>query len=155
MLEYYGDTLSMVMEEMDKYTEKLEHQTSILEHYANMMEILGKTYDYDSMGKILEGQVKTIENELAVAEAEFELYQSEAEEKRKLYEEAVAAGNVNAAEVYKKEWEAAEEAAMEAQSEMLDKTEQWAEAMRAVVENNLKGLSKTLEESLTGGTTFD
>ena len=155
MLEYYSDTLDAVMEEMDKYTEKLEHQTSILEHYANMMEILGKSYDYRSMGEILEGQVKTLENELKVAEAEYNLYKSEAEEKRKLYEEAVAAGNVEAAEVYKKEWEAAEAAAMEAQSEMLDKTEAWAEAMRAVVENNLKGLAKTLEESLTGGTTFD
>ena len=155
MLEYYSNTLDAVMEEMDKYTEKLEHQTSILEHYANMMEILGKSYDYKSMGEILEGQVKTLENELKVAEAEYDLYKSEAEEKRKLYEEAVAAGNVEAAEVYKKEWEAAEAAAMEAQSDMLDKTEAWAEAMRAVVENNLKGLAKTLEESLTGGTAFD
>ena len=155
MLEYYSDTLSAVMDEMDKYTDKLEHQTAILEHYANMMEILGKSYDYESMGVILEGQVKTIENELKVAEAEYDLYQKEAEEKRKLYEEAVKAGNVDAAEVYKKEWEAAEEAAIEAQSEMLDKTEQWAEAMRAVVENKLKGFAQDLEKSLTGGTTFD
>ena len=155
MLEYYSNTLDAVMEEMDKYTSKLEHQTSILEHYANMMEILGKSYDYKSMGVILEGQVKTIQNELEVAEAEYDLYKTEAENKRKLYEEAMKKGDLAAAEVYKKEWEAAEEAAMEAQSEMLDKTEQWAEAMRAVVENNLKDLAKTLEESLTGGTSFD
>ena len=155
MLDYYGDTLSAVMDEMDKYTDKLEHQTAILEHYVNMMEILGKSYDYESIGIILEGQVKTIENELKVAEAEYDLYQKEAEEKRKLYEAAIAAGNANAAEVYKKEWEAAEEAAMETQSEMLDKTEQWAEAMRAAVENKLKGFAQDLEKSLTGGTTFD
>ena len=155
MLEYYSDTLSLVMEEMDKYTEKMEHQTSILEHYANMMEILGKSQDYEALGTILEGQVKTIENELAVAEAEFEMYSAEAESKRQLYEEAVASGNVEAAEVYKREWEAAESAAMEAQSEMLEKTEAWAEAMRAVVENQLSSLAKTLEQSLTGGTSFD
>ena len=155
MLEYYSDTLSLVMEEMDKYTEKMEHQTSILEHYANMMEILGKSQDYEALGTILEGQVKTIENELAVAEAEFEMYSAEAETKRQLYEDAVASGNVEAAEVYKREWEAAESAAMEAQSEMLEKTEAWAEAMRAVVENQLSSLAKTLEQSLTGGTSFD
>ena len=155
MLEYYSDTLSLVMEEMDKYTEKMEHQTSILEHYANMMEILGKSQDYEALGTILEGQVKTIENELAVAEAEFEMYAAEAETKRQLYEDAVASGNVEAAEVYKREWEAAESAAMEAQSEMLEKTEAWAEAMRAVVENQLSSLAKTLEQSLTGGTSFD
>lgn len=155
MLNYYGDTLSMVGEEIDKYTEKMEHQTSILEHYANMMDILGKSQDYEAMGTILEGQVKTIQNELDVAEAEYDLYASEAEKKRKLYEEAVANGDAAAAELYKGEWEAAEEAAMEAQSNMLDKTEQWAEAMKAVVENKLQGLAKSLEEALTGGTSFD
>ena len=155
MLNYYGDTLSMVGEEIDKYTEKMEHQTSILEHYANMMDILGKSQDYEAMGTILEGQVKTIQNELDVAEAEYDLYASEAEKKRKLYEEAVANGDAAAAELYKGEWEAAEEAAMEAQSNMLDKTEQWAEAMKAVVENKLQGLAKSLEEALTGGISFD
>lgn len=155
MLNYYGDTLTMVGEEIDKYTEKMEHQTSILEHYANMMDILGKSQDYEAMGTILEGQVKTIQNELDVAEAEYDLYASEAEKKRKLYEEAVANGDAAAAELYKGEWEAAEEAAMEAQSNMLDKTEQWAEAMKAVVENKLQGLAKSLEEALTGGTSFD
>lgn len=155
MMNYYGDTLTMVGEEIDKYTEKMEHQTSILEHYANMMDILGKSQDYEAMGTILEGQVKTIQNELDVAEAEYDLYASEAEKKRKLYEEAVANGDAAAAELYKGEWEAAEEAAMEAQSNMLDKTEQWAEAMKAVVENKLQGLAKSLEEALTGGTSFD
>jgi hypothetical protein len=40
-------------------------------------------------------------------------------------------------EVYKKNWMAAVEAMEEAQSEMLSKTEEWAEAMRAVLENKL------------------
>jgi hypothetical protein len=44
---------------------------------------------------------------------------------------------------------------MEAQSDMLDKTEEWAEAMRAVVENELAGLAKSLEQALTGGSSFD
>ena len=155
MMNYYSDTLSMVNEEIDKYSAKMEHQTSILEHYATMMDILGKSQDYKAMGAILEGQVETIKNELDVAEAEYNLYAEEAEKKRKLYEEAVASGDVAAAELYKGEWEAAEEAAMEAQSNMLDKTEQWAEAMKAVVENKLNGLAKSLEEALTGGTSFD
>ena len=155
MMNYYGDTLSKVGEEIDKYSSKMEHQTSILEHYASMMEIMGKQNDYDSMGTILQGQADTIKNELDVAEAEYELYAKEAEEKRKKYEEAYAAGDMEAAELYKKEWEAADEAATEAQSDMLSKTEQWAESMKAVVENKLKGLAKSLEEALTGGTSFD
>jgi hypothetical protein len=56
---------------------------------------------------------------------------------------------------YKKQWEAAQQAANEAQENMLAKTEEWAEAMKAVVENELEGLAKTLEEAMTGGTNFD
>jgi hypothetical protein len=52
-------------------------------------------------------------------------------------------------------WLAAQEQAEEAQDNMLSKTQEWAEAMRACVENELSGLAKTLEESLTGGTNFD
>lgn len=155
MLSYYSDTLSAVSEEMDKYTAKMEHQTSVLEHYSNMMDILGKSKDYESMGSILQGQAETLENELAVAEAEYNLYAQQAEEKRALYEQALAEEDYAAAEIYKKEWEAADEAAMEAQSNMLDKTEQWAEAMKAVVENKLAGLAQTLEQSLTGGSSFE
>ena len=155
MLNYYSDTLSAVSEEMDKYTAKMEHQTSVLEHYSNMMDILGKSKDYESMGSILQGQAETLKNELAVAEAEYNLYAQQVEEKRALYEQALAEEDYAAAEIYKKEWEAADEAAMEAQSNMLDKTEQWAEAMKAVVENKLAGLAQTLEQSLTGGSSFE
>ena len=155
MKEYYGETLDMAQEELEKFTNELEQQTEILEHYQTMMEILGKQMDYDSMGVILKGQVETIENEMEVAEAAYELYKQQADQKKQLLEDAIARGDTAAAEIYQKEWEAAQEAALDAQDEMLDKTEQWAEAMRAVVENELAGLARSLEEALTGGTSFD
>ena len=155
MMEYYGETLAMAQEELAKYTDRMQQQTEVLQHYGNMMEILGKQLDYNSMGVILQGQVDTIENEMNVAEAAYNMYKQQAEEKRALYEEAMENNDLAAAELYKKEWEAAQEAADEAQSEMLSKTEEWAEAMHAVVENKLAGLAKSLEEALTGGTSFD
>jgi t-SNARE complex subunit (syntaxin) len=42
-----------------------------------------------------------------------------------------------------------------AQAEMLGLTEEWAEAMKAVIENNMNKIAETLEKTLTGGTTFD
>ena len=155
MMEYYGETLAMAQEELAKYTDRMQQQTEVLQHYGNMMEILGKQLDYDSMGVILQGQVDTIENEMNVAEAAYNMYKQQVEEKRALYEEAIENNDFAAAELYKKEWKAAQVAADEAQSEMLSKTEEWAEAMRAVVENKLAGLAKSLEEALTGGTSFD
>ena len=155
MKEYYGETLSMAQEELAKLTEGLEQQTEVLEHYQNMLEILGKEMDYDSLGVILQGQAETIENEMKVAEAAYAMYQAEADKKKALLDKALEEGNHNAAEIYQKEWETANEAAMEAQSDMLDKTEEWAEALRAVVENELAGLARSLEEALTGGSNFD
>jgi hypothetical protein len=60
-----------------------------------------------------------------------------------------------AKEALKKEWEAAEEAATEAQNRMLEKTASWAEATKAEVENSLKNYAQTLENALTGGKSFD
>jgi hypothetical protein len=58
-------------------------------------------------------------------------------------------------EVYKKEWEAAEAAAREAQENMLSRTEEWAESMKSVIQNKLSDFASTLEDQLTGGTSFD
>ena len=38
---------------------------------------------------------------------------------------------------------------------MLSLTEEWAEAMKAVIENNMAKISDTLEKSLTNGLGFD
>ena len=61
----------------------------------------------------------------------------------------------NEYETYKKNWIAAQEVANEAQDNMLSKTEEWAEAMKSIIENELAELASTMEESLTGGTSFD
>jgi flagellar biosynthesis chaperone FliJ len=74
MKEYYQETLEAAQDELSKYTDKLEHSTEVLEHYGNMMEILGKEMDYEGLGIILQGQVDTIENEMKVAEAAYEMY---------------------------------------------------------------------------------
>ena len=155
MKEYYSKTLDMAQEELAKYTDRMEHQTEVLEHYQSLMEILGKETDYNGLGIILEGQAKTIENQMKVAKEAYAMYQSEADEKKKLLDQAIATGNTEAAEVYQKEWEAANAAAMEAQQDMLDKTEEWADALRAILENKLSGFAQDLENALTGGTSFD
>ena len=155
MMGYYGETLSMAQDELAKYTDQMEHQTEVLEHYQSLMEILGKETDYNGLGIILEGQAKTIENQMKVAKEAYAMYQSEADEKKKLLDQAIAQGNNEAAELYRKEWEAANQAAMEAQQDMLDKTEAWAEALRAILENKLSGFAQDLENALTGGTSFD
>ena len=148
MMNYYEETLAAGQEELDKYTSKMEHQTAVLEHYMSIMEILGKSQDYESLGVILEAQAKSIGNEAKVAKENYEMLKAQADAKKAAYE---AASTPEEAEMLKKEWEAAQVAANEAQDEMLSKTEQWAEAMTAVAQNKLKGLGQALEDALTAG----
>lgn len=158
MFEYYGETLAAGAEELSKYTDLMEHQTSVLEHYASVMDILGKTQDYERMGVILESQAKAIGDQAAVAKANYEVLEKQAKSRKEAYDAAVRDGATSAElELLEKQWWDAEQAANEAQEEMLSKTEAWAEAMKAIVENKLGGLAQDLENALTAefGGSFD
>lgn len=153
MLEYYGNTLAMAGEELVKYTEKMEQLTSVLEHYQSLLSIMGKEQDYDSMGVILGGIASTRKDQLDVSVKNYERLQAEVAEKKRLMDEAI--NDPAQFELYKKQWEDAEVAAREAEETMLSNLEAWGEAEKAVLDNSLQGFAKTLEQALTGGTSFD
>lgn len=152
MLEYYGNAISKANELLGEYNARLEYTTAILDHYKNIMTTLGKETDYKNMGIILEGQSQTIKNEMEVAKKTYEMYAAEAQKKERLY---LSETNEEAKKLYEQEWKAAEQAMREAQDNMLSKTAEWAEAIKATIENELAGLGETLEKSLTGGMSFD
>ena len=158
MMHYYGDTLAAASEELSKYTTLMEHQTSVLDHYKNIMDILGQGKDYKKMGVILDAQAKTIGNEAKVAKENYNMLKEQAEARKAEYDQAVEQGLAQSEiDAYKQRWLDAENAANEAQENMLSKTEAWAEAMKAVVENKLNDLDQTLENALTAdfGGSFD
>ncbi len=153
MRDYYGDALAKSMEEVSIYTERMEKLNSTLDHYSNIMELVGAKEDTATKGKILDAKAKNLQNEMQTQKKLYEASQAEAQKFKDLMDNAAAGSNEY--EMYKANWLAAQEIADEAQENMLSKTEEWAEAMSAVVENELAGFAKTLEESLTGGTSFD
>lgn len=153
MQDFYGDVLEKALEEIAIYTDSMENLNSVLDHYSNILELVGKQDDYASKNKVLSSKAKNLRNEIDV--------------QKRLYEESAAdaaywAQKMNEAEVgsneyetYKKNWQAAEAAAQESQDAMLTKTEEWAQAMKSIIENELAGFADTLEKSLTGGISFD
>ena len=153
MMNYYGETLSAASEEIGKYTDRMDSLNSVLDHYQSLMTLIGKETDYKAIGIVLQGAADTAQNSLAVAQATAEFYAKQAAEKKLLMENAIEGSK--AFELYKKEWEAAEAASREAKENMLAKTQEWAEREKAVIENNFKDFKKSLEEALTGGSTFD
>ena len=155
MMEYYGETVAMAQEELAKYTDQMENHVAVLEHYQNLMSILGKETDFNALGIILEGQAKTAENAMKVSKANYEMYLEQISKLEKQKVDMKIGDEGPAYEAWKKEWDAANTAMQEAQQDMLDKTEVWAESLRAILENKLSGFAQDLENALTGGTSFD
>ena len=155
MIHYYGETLSMAAEELAKYTDHMEHLTKVLDHYQSLMEIMGKSTDYEAMGLVLEGKAKALGDQAAVAKATMEMYKDEAEDRYQAYQQALLDGDEAAAELYLQQYRDALAAADEAEQEYLASAEEWAEALTAVLENKLSKFGQTLENALTGGTSFD
>lgn len=157
MLHYYEDTLSAAADELADYTDHMEHLTSVLEHYQNLLSIIGKSKDYEAMGNFLQGQADTIRDRLDVAKEYYEMLKenSKVDEYWANYQAALAEGNDDMATWWKEQWDAEVDALDAAQEEMLSLTEEWAEAMKSVIQNNMEKIADTLEKTLTGGTTFD
>ena len=155
MQEYYGKTLDAFGEKIDENVSRMESMTSVLDHYKNIMGILGKEQDYSRMGIILEGTAKTLKDQIEVVKAEYEFYTNEVNEKYALMEQAKAEGNQEVIDLYTKQWEQARDAMIETQDQMLSKTVEWAEAMKAITENKLSQFGEELEKALTGGVSFE
>ena len=155
MLHYYEDTLSEARSELDDFTDHMEHLTEVFDHYLNLLDILGRSKDFEAMNDFLSGKVETLRNRLDVAKEYYEMLLGQKADAEEKLNAAIAAGDDAAAELYKEEWDAIVDEVDAAQEEVLSLTEEWADAMKAVIENNMAEIADTLEKTLTGGTTFD
>jgi hypothetical protein len=90
-----------------------------------------------------------------VAKQTLDMNKAAADDRWKEYQEALNRGDSAAAELHKEEYFKALAAADEAEENFLAKSEEWAEALKAVLENALKDAGKELEKALTDGMSFD
>ena len=151
MMEYYENTLSAAQDELSKYTDQMEHQTEVLEHYQSLLELMGKSNDYKMIGEVLKGQVETTKNQATVSKQWYESRRADADALKADYEAAKQAGaSDEELELLEKNWQDAEAVANEAQDQMLSDAEAWAEALKALLENELNDLGQTLENQLSG-----
>lgn len=155
MLHFFEDTLAAGQEELEDFTDHMEHLTSVFDHYLSLMDLLGKTKDYDGMGDFLEGKAQTIRDRLDVSQANYEILLRQEKEAEEAYKAALVSGSDEEIELLKENWDAAVDAVDEAEEQMLSLTEEWVEAMKAVIDNNMAKISESLEKNLTNGMGFD
>ena len=151
MMHYYEQTLDAASEELSYYTDQMEHLTSVLEHYRNIVELVNGEFDYESVSIILEGQAKTLKNELDSATANYKMLLSEQAAAEEAYRNAQ---DEAARELYAEELKAITAQVDEAHDLMLSKTEEWAEAQKAIMENAMAQAAHELEMAFTEGMGF-
>ena len=152
MMHYYEETLDAASEELSYYTDQMEHLTSVLEHYRNIVELVNGEFDYESIGTILEGQAKTLKNELDVATANYQMLLTEQAAAEEAYRNAQ---DEAAKELYAEELKAITAQVDEAHDLMLSKTEEWAEAQKAIMENTMAKAAHDMEMAFSNGMGFD
>ena len=152
MMEYYGETLQMASEEIDKITDQMEHHNSVLEHYLSILELMGESANYKTIGVVLEGQAEVKKDRMIAAQQEWQTFQAETDAKYLAWKNATDEAS---AEMLKKQYEDALAISTEKQEEYLTLAEEYAESLKAILENSLKEYAQDLENALTGGTSFD
>lgn len=155
MREYYGNTLDEADEELEDHTDHLEHLSKVFDHYVNLMDIFGKSKDYEAMDNFLQGRADIIKADLDTIETYYDGLIKEKDEVEKLLADAAARGDEEAKELYEIMLNDISDKIDETQDQMLEMTEEWAEAMKKVFENTFNKLSDELEKALTDGMGFD
>jgi hypothetical protein len=135
MQDYYGNFYDMALEKITMHTERMEQLNSVLDHYTNILELVGKQDDFATKNQILGAQANNLRNEIDVQKKLYE--ESNAEAEKWAAKMAAATEGSSEYETYRKNWEAAVSASDEAQDAMLSKTQEWAEAMKSIIENEL------------------
>lgn len=151
MQHYYEDTLSTGAEELAIYTDRMEHLTSVLDHYQNIVTMMNGEMDFDNIGTVLEGKASTLNNEMKVAESNYAMLKAEQAAMQAAYDAADAEGK----KYLKSSLDAINAQVDEAHEAMLSKTEEWAEAQRAIMENAMKKAAHEMEMAFTNNMGFD
>lgn len=153
MTEYYQNTLDEASNELDHFTNQLDHCSEILQHFQNVLGLIGKENDFDTIGKILEGQLENTQNTLKVQKQNYEMLLKQKED----LEDKLNAAPLGSKEreMIQKEYDAITEAVINAENEVFATTESLGEIAAQILENNLSKAQKALEEMLTGGSSID
>lgn len=152
MKEYYNETLSQAIEEIDKYIDRIEKSTDLLEHYQNLLKLTGHEFDYAKQLMLLDGfidaeriSVQKLADEVAFLERE-----------RTRVAQGLAAADTDAArEQYQKMLDDIDEQLNEKRSDWAEASEQLIERLHERFNTYLTSTFKEIEDKLTSGLGLD
>jgi len=72
MLEYYGNAIKILNDEISVHTDHLDSLNKALEHYDKLLVLSGQSKNYDMRDKILSQQAEIAKNEYAIAKSTYD-----------------------------------------------------------------------------------
>lgn len=155
MEDYYSNTLSKLKEKYDELRSSMAQCTEVLEHFKTILELSGRSTDYASIDAILQGEAQAAEDSLAVSAANYKKDQELYEARKKEYEKALASGGEESIKIAKNQMDAAEAAMNESYNEWLTDTENYMNAIKAIITNSIEATSSEVENLFTDGMGWD
>lgn len=152
MKEYYSETLSQAIEEIDKYIDRIEKSTDLLEHYQNLLKLTGHEFDYAKQLMLLDGFIDA--ERISVQKLADEVAFLESERVRVAQELAVADTDA-AREQYQKMLDDIDEQLSEKRSDWAEASEQLIERLHERFNTYLTSTFKEIEDKLTNGLGLD
>ena len=180
MIDYYSNTLSSVIEELDKYNSRLDTTASLLSHYQSIIEMTGKGSNYDLLEKMYAANTAVLTGQLNTSKATYELAKNEVDKLKAQRDAAreqmlavqtpeglrtlkniLDAENTMTDEAFKqlkeKQYEAydnmltaAMETAADAEEQLFSSVESALESAASQLETALQRAAKAVEDALTG-----
>ena len=168
MRTYYSTTLKNASSELSFWTKQLEHSSTVLEHYQKIIALSGNEENYEMLGAVLKGQVKTRKNSYETSAHWLEELK---EQRAKVQQELMQAQKEaeanwdGRAETRDKAFEQVQwlqdklqgivETTAEAEEQMLSDFESYLEAVNADLENDLNKINHNAEMLASNGLGFD
>ena len=155
MEDYYKNTLSKLKEKYDALYASMTHGNEVLEHMKTLLGLIGKSTDYDSIGKLLEGQAEISKNAYNVSKADYEKDKRLREQREKELEEAEKKGGEEQIKIAKEQLAATREAEQASQLQMLTDLENYLTKRQEIINNNIEKSYAESEKILSNGMGFD
>lgn len=169
METYYSSALNQFTEDLERQIKPFHNLIEEFDHYSKLLELAGHEKDYDKMLDILDVQMSVMENQLDVdketqriLQEEYDARKANYDARKKEYEDALAAGDAEAArlaqvgmEAAKDSLYAAQDALDEIDAKVREDIEQIAEYAQQKFTTTLDKIYDESDKALTGGLGFD
>lgn len=148
----YRNALEDGKERLERYTKIIDNAADSLDHMNNLLDLIGQQYRYDKKNVILSGAKDVAQSNLEAKTSIYEMAKAQWEDVKSAWDSMTDEQR----EHYKDTYDTALDYYTEASSDWYDAQEEFAEAAKALAENQLAEAAQAAQAALLGeGVSWD